>query len=254
MDFISLLGCSLPAALRRRRHILENNNIVDQSQEVLLEEHVPDFDVWESAYLSFETPEEEIQKFIRRLTQLGAKQWPRDAAVVELFCGRGNGLHALQRLGFRAIEGVDLSPRLLRQYKGYGRLYEGDCRHLPFADRSKDVLIVQGGLHHLNKLPDDLKKTFAEMQRVLSKDGRVVIVEPWLTPFLRLVHATTGLRIARASSAKLRAFATMVENERPNYDAWLRNPLVIRSLSRACFRPVYESFRWGKWSFVGKPL
>jgi len=75
-------------------------------------------DPWEAAYLRFETPEEEIQKFIGRLTRLGASQWPRDAEIVELFCGRGNGLIALQRLGFTRLEGVDLSPRLLAQFKG----------------------------------------------------------------------------------------------------------------------------------------
>src|SRR3982074_2773992 len=55
-------------------------------------------DPWEAAYLRFESPEEEIRKFIKRLTRLGAPQWPRDAEIVELFCGRGNGLIALQRL------------------------------------------------------------------------------------------------------------------------------------------------------------
>jgi len=47
---------------------------------------------WEAAYLRFESPEEEIRKFVRRLTRLGAPQWPRDAEIVELFCGRGNGV------------------------------------------------------------------------------------------------------------------------------------------------------------------
>src|ERR1700682_1296484 len=65
---------------------------------------------WEAAYLRFESPEEEIRKFIRRLTRLGAPQWPRDAEIVELFCWRGNGLLALQQLGFTRPEGVDLSP------------------------------------------------------------------------------------------------------------------------------------------------
>src|SRR5579862_6386065 len=123
-----------------------------------------DINVWESAYLAFETPEQEIRKFVRRLTQLGAKRWPRDVAAVELFCGRGSGLHALEHLGFYNIEGIDLSPRLLEQYRGNGKLYTGDCRHLPFADRSRDLLIVQGGLHHLSKLPDDLEQTFREIQ------------------------------------------------------------------------------------------
>ena len=141
-------------------------------------------DPWEAAYLRFETPEQEIRKFIGRLENLGAREWPRDAEIVELFCGRGNGLHALERLGFSHIEGVDLSPRLLAQYRGAATCSEGDCRNLSFPDQSKDVLIVQGGLHHLPVLPDDLEQTIAEMHRVLKQNGRVMVVEPWRTPFL----------------------------------------------------------------------
>src|SRR6266851_3134310 len=145
-------------------------------------------DPWEAAYLRFESPEEEIRKFLKRLTRLGAPQWPRDAEIVELFCGRGNGLIALERLGFTRLEGADLSPRLVAQYRGPAKCIVSDCRQLPFADRSKDVLIVQGGLHHLPTLPDDLDQTFSEMQRVLRTDGRVLFVEPWRTPFLTFVH------------------------------------------------------------------
>src|SRR5438045_4762428 len=141
-------------------------------------------DPWEAAYLRFETPEQEIRKFIRRLNRRGAAQWPRDAEIVELFCGRGNGLVALERLGFTRLEGVDLSPRLLAQYKGPAKCMVADCRKLPFLDRTKDVLVVQGGLHHLPNLPADLEQTFSEMQRVLRKTGLVIFVEPWRTPFL----------------------------------------------------------------------
>ena len=138
---------------------------------------VPSPDPWEAAYLRFETPEQEIRKFVSRLGKLGAAQWSRDTEIVELFCGRGNGLAALERLGFTHIEGVDLSPRLIAQYRGPAKCFVGDCRQLLFADRSKDVLIVQGGLHHLPVLPDDLEETFSEMQRVLRKDG--VYVRSW---------------------------------------------------------------------------
>src|SRR6266446_5564939 len=166
-------------------------------------------DPWEAAYLRFETPEQEIQKFIARLNRLGASQWPREAEIVELFCGRGNGLIALQRLGFTDLEGVDLSPRLLAQFKGSAKCTVADCRQLPFANRSKDVLIVQGGLHHLPALPDDLDQTFSEMQRVLRKHGRVIFVEPWLTPFLRFVHWVSENPLARRLSNKVDALDTM---------------------------------------------
>jgi len=216
-------------------------------------QNAPSLDPWEAAYLRFESPEEEIQKFIARLNRLGAPQWPRDAEIVELFCGRGNGLIALQRLGFTRLEGVDLSPRLLAQFKGSAKCTVADCRKLPFADRSKDVLIVQGGLHHLPTLPDDLDQTFSEMQRVLRKDGRVVLVEPWLTPFLRFVHAVSENPLARRFSNKMDALATMIQFERRTYEQWLTQPDLIRNLAHVHFTPVHESFEWGKWNFVGHP-
>jgi ubiquinone/menaquinone biosynthesis C-methylase UbiE len=210
-------------------------------------------DPWESAYLRFESPEQEIEKFVSRLRKLGANQWPLSGEFVELFCGRGNGLNALEKLGFARLEGVDLSPRLIAQYRGSARCIVGDCRQLPFADSSKDVLIVQGGLHHLPVLPEDLEKTLSEMQRVLRKSGRVVFVEPWLTPFLRFVHAVSENPLARRLSNKMDALATMIQFERRTYEQWLTQPDLIQKSAHAHFTPVHESFEWGKWNFVGHP-
>jgi ubiquinone/menaquinone biosynthesis C-methylase UbiE len=210
-------------------------------------------DPWEAAYLRFETPAQEIRKFIRRLKRLGAVQWSRDAEIVELFCGRGNGLIALQRLGFTQIEGVDLSPRLIAQFKGTAKCTVADCRQLPFADRSKDVLIVQGGLHHLPNLPADLDQTFSEMQRVLRPSGRVMFVEPWRTPFLTLVHFISEIPLVRRLSVKMDAFATMTEYEIRTYTQWLTQPELVKKIAHDHFVPVRESFAWGKWNFVGTP-
>jgi hypothetical protein len=65
---------------------------------------------WERAYQAFETPEEEIRKFTGRLRLVGVHQWNRSARVVEICCGRGNGLRAWHALGFPHTLGVDLSP------------------------------------------------------------------------------------------------------------------------------------------------
>lgn len=208
---------------------------------------------WEAAYLRFESPEQEICKFVGRLQRLGASSWPKDARVVELFCGRGNGLHALQRLGFQHVEGVDLSPRLIAQYSGPAKCYVQDCRLLPFGAESKDGVIVQGGLHHLVSLPDDLEQAFAEIRRVLKSDGRVLFVEPWLTPFLRFVHGVAQLAIMRRFSPKLDALAAMIDCERATYENWLRRPTEISAIAGRYFIPVHESFAWGKWNFVGRP-
>lgn len=211
-------------------------------------------DAWEAAYLRFETSEQASHRALRRLQKLGVAQLPRDARVVELFCGRGNGLHALASLGFTKLEGIDFSPRLVALYSGPAKCYVSDCRQLPFPDHSRDVLIVQGGLHHLPTLPESLAQTLAEIHRVTRKEGRVVIVEPWLTPFLRLVHWTLGLPLVRCRPRKLEALASMIEYERNTYEQWLKQPELILDLSHKYFSPVHESFAWGKWVFVGAPV
>ena len=207
---------------------------------------------WEQAYLRFETPEEERRKFLRRLRAMGVHGWPRDAEVVELFCGRGNGLEALARLGFTRLEGVDLSASLLAQFRGSARCYVADCRALPFPDASRDVLVVQGGLHHLETLPDDLARTLDEARRVLRPGGRLVVVEPWLTPFLSFVHAVCEVRLARRLWPRLDALATMNEIEWPTYMAWLERPREILALLRERFVPELCQERWGKLYFVGR--
>jgi ubiquinone/menaquinone biosynthesis C-methylase UbiE len=172
---------------------------------------------------------------------------------VELFCGRGNSLEALAQLGFRRIEGVDLSSRLLRQYRGFGACCVADCRQLPFADHTKDILIVQGGLHHLGSLPVHLNEVLSEARRVLRQTGRLVIVEPWSTPYLRFVHALCGWSFCRALYGKLDALAVMIEYEHDTYFQWLQAPELILRVIREHFEPQYLSTSWGKLSFVGKP-
>lgn len=207
---------------------------------------------WEEAYQRFETPQQEIRKFVKRLKQLGATNWSRESEIVELFCGRGNGMHALERLGFTRVEGVDLSPALLAQYEGSAKCHTADCRSLPFDDGSKDILIVQGGLHHLLELPEDLIQTLDEVRRVLRGDGLFVIVEPWETPFLRFVHAVCDNRLARGLWDKLDALATMTRYELQTYEQWLSRPDEILGLLRDRFEIQQCRIGWGKLKCVAR--
>lgn len=203
-------------------------------------------ETWEAAYARFETRDEEIEKFLKRLVSLGAKQWPSRASILSLFCGRGSELHALSRLGFTDIEGVDLSPSLLAQYEGAARRRVADCRHLPHHSGEKDVIVVQGGLHHLPSLPQDLEQVLAEVHRVLKPDGLFVVIEPWQTPFLRFVHILSSNRLARTASQRLDAFEVMYQNERTTYDRWLSVPDMILSCIHERFIPIEETTSWGK--------
>jgi SAM-dependent methyltransferase len=207
---------------------------------------------WEEAYLAFESPDEEVRKFRRRLLRLGAKSWPPAAAIVELFCGRGNGLTALGTLGFTRVEGVDFSPRLVAEYKGPFSMHVADCRCLPFADASRDIVLVQGGLHHLERLPGDLDQVVSEISRVLGPGGLFVAVEPWMTPFLSAVHAVCRWPLAGHALPKIGALATMIRHEQPTYSQWLANGPLIRSCLTSKLEPVKLAIAWGKLSFVGR--
>lgn len=207
---------------------------------------------WEDAYVRFETAEQEITKFRRRLRDLGAARWPKEARIVELFCGRGNGLKALERLGFTSLEGVDMSRALLDRYEGSALLYQGDCRRLRFEDASKDVVLVQGGLHHLPALPEDLHRTLAEVHRVLKPRGTFAFVEPWLTPFLRIVHAACERRSVCALWPRLAALRDMIAGERDTYERWLACPAGILDATERYFETVKMSLAWGKIMYVGR--
>ena len=147
---------------------------------------------------------------------------------------------------------MDYSPALLQRYTGPAVCTVADCRSLPFPDSSRDILVVQGGLHHLPVIPADLERTLDEVVRVLRPGGRFMVVEPWLTPFLRLVHVFAFFPPTRRLWGKLDALATMIEHERVTYEQWLDQPEVVLAALRRRFRVERCSTSWGKIRFLGR--
>lgn len=209
--------------------------------------------VWEEAYNRFETEEEEIAKFAGRFRTLGVDCWPRDAAVVNLFCGSGRELTCLERLGFTALEGVDLSDTLLERFSGNARLYVGDCLDLKFEDASKDYVVIQGGVHHLPEVPDDVEACLREVCRILKPGGKLALVEPWWTPFLRSAHFAHRFRLPRMIYPKLDALAVMTEQEADTYFNWLDRGASVEALFHRLFEVEIWKVAWGKLMFLGTP-
>jgi ubiquinone/menaquinone biosynthesis C-methylase UbiE len=208
---------------------------------------------WEAAYERFETPQQEIDKFVRRLRRFGFDRLPKDSRIAEIFCGRGNGLVALEQMGFSSLEGVDLSDTLLRKYRGPATLHLADCLNLPLQSECYDIVIVQGGLHHLPRLPGDLEQVIAHVRRILKPQGTFYVVEPWSTPFLTMVHFIVEQGWVRRIYAKGDALAEMTDHERVTYEQWLGQPASILNAFDKEFETKVIRTRWGKLMYEGSP-
>ena len=61
-----------------------------------------------------------------------------------------------------------------------------DARSLPFADGTLRAIVATNVLHHI----PDIRAFLREAARTLAPGGRVIAVEPWPTPFSRIVYGT----------------------------------------------------------------
>lgn len=129
------------------------------------------------------------------------RRWRRMAArlaigpgadrVLDLATGTGDLAIELAQQGVRQVIGADFSGEMLRsaQHKtselnlSQIRLARGDAMQLPFPDGSFDAVTVAFGLRNM----PDYGGALAEMARVLTPGGRLVVLEttPIRQPILR---------------------------------------------------------------------
>jgi SAM-dependent methyltransferase len=59
-----------------------------------------------------------------------------------------------------------------------------DARHLPFPDASLRAIVFTDVLHHM----PDVRQFFAEATRCLRSNGKILMIEPWVSPWSRFVY------------------------------------------------------------------
>lgn len=115
---------------------------------------------------------EQLERLVSRYRW--AVEFCRERDVAEIGCGTGPGLGLLASVA-RTFEAGDVSPKLLaiarRHYGGRIRLRELDAHHLPYADASKDVIILFEAIYYLRS-PE---RFMSECARVLRSGGSMLL-------------------------------------------------------------------------------
>lgn len=119
-----------------------------------------------------EVSQEQVDRMVHRYCWAASYCSGKD--VIEVACGSGQGLGHLGKVA-RSLRAGDVSPALVSTVK---RIYgEGfpvqvlDAHHLPFPDRSADVILLFEAIYYLRS-PDDF---LVECARVLRPGGKVLV-------------------------------------------------------------------------------
>jgi ubiquinone/menaquinone biosynthesis C-methylase UbiE len=119
-----------------------------------------------------EVTQEQVDRMGHRYAWAGA--YCTDNDVVEVACGTGHGLGFLE-LKARSIEAGDVSqPMVDRASAHYDDRINIECfdaREMPWADASKDIIIILEAIYYLPSFPEFLD----ECRRVLRPGGKLLI-------------------------------------------------------------------------------
>jgi SAM-dependent methyltransferase len=90
-----------------------------------------------------------------------------ESSILDVGCGKGFMLYDfMQLIPGITIAGIDISEYAIANAKEEVKPYikEGDARHLPFGDKSFDLVVSINTIHNLNR--EDCKRALQEIERV----------------------------------------------------------------------------------------
>jgi ubiquinone/menaquinone biosynthesis C-methylase UbiE len=115
---------------------------------------------------------EQLQRMVHRYRWAANHCTGKD--VVEVACGSGQGLGMLGAVA-KTLEAGDYSKEVLAvpraHYRNRYRLAEFDAQTLPYADRSKDAIVMFEAIYYV----PDAARFAAECKRVLRPGGQVLV-------------------------------------------------------------------------------
>ena len=146
---------------------------------------------------------DDVEGFERGMSPLARRvlaSAPAEALVLEIGSGPGHVTGLLRRRGVRVVA-LDQSVESLRRVRRRtdAPAVVADCRRLPFADGTFDLVLADGVLHHSSRPRD----AFQEAVRVLAPGGALFVRMYRGEGRYPSIHRTVGglLRAAHADSA-----------------------------------------------------
>ncbi|NLL52262.1 MAG: class I SAM-dependent methyltransferase [Peptococcaceae bacterium] len=105
---------------------------------------------------------------------LGLCAFPKDAAILDIGCGSGATVQLLRKKYSLDARGLDISKEMIRRGKNICSelpLVHGDAHRLPFANNELQGVFLECSF----SLFSEQQRVLAEINRVLKKDGKIVI-------------------------------------------------------------------------------
>lgn len=134
--------------------------------------------------------------FNRRLKVLNEEisGMPKNISILDVGCGTGRFLKALNKKGYKNITGIDSTQQMLNQARtqNKSKLILGDLDKYDFGNKRFDLILFMDVLEHVT----DPIKSLRKYQNLLTPKGKILITypNPYLVPFFNLI-GLLGLKI-----------------------------------------------------------
>jgi ubiquinone/menaquinone biosynthesis C-methylase UbiE len=188
---------------------------------------------WHAVYKNEKLVARRASSHKRKLARLGVLGLPRDAQLLDLCCGTGEALEILHDEEFTRLHGSDITIDPELATKPWVTLQAADACALPYAAGTFDAVVCMHSLHHLGGVVR-VGKTFEECARVLKPGGRLMVLDHYDSPQLRVAFWGLSKKWLTWPTQGLRSFREQHEEEWPYMyeylDAWSAVPSMLRDL------------------------
>jgi SAM-dependent methyltransferase len=151
----------------------------------------------------------------------------RKARLLDMGCGTGELAGSFIKAGYEYY-GVDIEPERIRYARKTfpgGKFHVMDASNLTYPDGYFDQILITGVLHHLSD--EEVRGIVREIKRVLSPDGRALVMEDIALPLrgsLNFLGALVHLADEGAHIRRPHEYAPLFE---PHLD--LKNSYPVRA-------------------------